>query len=196
MSRRALGVGFSGLGYGYCRNQNSRRADHSPYEAAKSDFHNRGIEWLYLATTSYVRSTQFFSDAEATRACFGWHGENSCYLHEPTRKTSGRRKSNMNFLASPGGRVALSCRLIRYVMKKVLFRQLLTVSLFGIGLMQSARADQGHMENALQALMNARYELSQASHDKGGHRVNAIQIINQAIAEVRRGIRVGASHGD
>jgi hypothetical protein len=81
-------------------------------------------------------------------------------------------------------------------MKKVLFRQLLTVSLFGIGLMQSARADQGHMENALQALMNARYELSQASHDKGGHRVNAIQIINQAIAEVRRGIRVGASHGD
>jgi hypothetical protein len=81
-------------------------------------------------------------------------------------------------------------------MKKGLFQRLLTVSIFGIALIQSARGDQGHMENALQALLNARYELSQASHDKGGHRANAIQIINQAIAQVRKGMRVGASHGD
>jgi hypothetical protein len=81
-------------------------------------------------------------------------------------------------------------------MKKGFLHQILPISLFGIALIQSARADQGHMENALQALLNARYQLSQASHDKGGHRTNAIQIIDQAIAEVRKGIRVGASHGD
>jgi hypothetical protein len=81
-------------------------------------------------------------------------------------------------------------------MKKGLFRRFLTVSICGVALIQSARADQGNMQNALQALLNARYELSQASHDKGGHRANAIRIINQAIAQVRQGIRVGASHGD
>jgi hypothetical protein len=81
-------------------------------------------------------------------------------------------------------------------MKRGLFRHILTISLLVIALVQSARADQGHMENALQALLNARSELNQASHDKGGHRANAIQIINRAIAEVRQGMRVGASHGD
>jgi hypothetical protein len=81
-------------------------------------------------------------------------------------------------------------------MKEGFLRQILTISLFGIALIQSARADQGHMENALQALSNARNQLSQASHDKGGHRANAIHIIDRAIAEVRKGIRVGASHGD
>jgi hypothetical protein len=83
-----------------------------------------------------------------------------------------------------------------YLMKKGFLRQILTISLLGSALMQSARADQGHMENALQALSNARYQLSQASHDKGGHRTNAIHIIDRAIAEVRKGMRVGASHGD
>ena len=63
-------------------------------------------------------------------------------------------------------------------------------------MIQTAQADQGHMERALNALFNARYELSQASHDKGGHRVNAIALINQAIQKVRQGIAVGASHGD
>jgi hypothetical protein len=81
-------------------------------------------------------------------------------------------------------------------MKKGLFLRFLTVSICGVALIQSAHADQGNMQNALQALLNARYELSQASHDKGGHRTNAIRIINEAIAQVRQGIRVGASHGD
>jgi hypothetical protein len=55
---------------------------------------------------------------------------------------------------------------------------------------------QGHMVNALQDLNAANDELSQASHDKGGHRVNAMQLISQAINEVNAGIAVGASHGD
>jgi len=55
---------------------------------------------------------------------------------------------------------------------------------------------QGHMVNALTDLNTARDELSQASHDKGGHRVNAIELINQAVNEVNAGIAVGESHGD
>jgi hypothetical protein len=100
----------------------------------------------------------------------------------------------LNFLAKSRDRVASFAALP--LMKKGFSSQILLIFLFGITQTQPARAGQGHMENALQALMNARYELSQASHDKGGHRVNAIQIIDQAIAEVRQGIRVGASHGD
>ena len=73
-------------------------------------------------------------------------------------------------------------------------RQILTVALTAVALIQTARADQVHMERALNALYNARTELMQASHDKGGHRVNAIEIINKAIQQVKQGIAVGASH--
>jgi hypothetical protein len=69
-------------------------------------------------------------------------------------------------------------------------------------LMQTACAEpgppqghvQGHMLNALSALNNARDELNQASHNKGGHRVKAIGLINQAIDQVNAGIAVGKSH--
>ena len=81
-------------------------------------------------------------------------------------------------------------------MNSKFLRQILIVALAAVALIQTARADQGHMERALNALYQARYELSQASHDKGGHRVNAIQIINQAIQQIKRGIAIGASHGD
>jgi flagellar biosynthesis chaperone FliJ len=81
-------------------------------------------------------------------------------------------------------------------MKSIFRRQILTVTFAAVALIQTARADQGHMERALNALYQARNELSQASHDKGGHRVNAIQMINQAIQQIKRGIAVGARHGD
>jgi hypothetical protein len=58
-------------------------------------------------------------------------------------------------------------------MKSGFFIQILSIAFTGVALAQSAHADQGHMGRAL----NARYELSHASHDKGGHRVNAIQLI-------------------
>jgi hypothetical protein len=79
-------------------------------------------------------------------------------------------------------------------MKSGFFIQILIIVFTGVALAQSAHADQGHMQRALNALFNARYELNQASHDKGGHRVNAIQLINQAIEQVRQGVRVGESH--
>jgi hypothetical protein len=83
------------------------------------------------------------------------------------------------------------------------------IALAGIALILAACSDQGygpnpgygsgrvqgHMVNALNDLQAANNELSQASHDKGGHRVNAIQLVNQAINEVNAGIAVGESHG-
>ena len=52
-------------------------------------------------------------------------------------------------------------------------------------------AAQPHMDNALAALQTARSELQIAEHNKGGHRVNAIRLVDQAINEVRAGIGAG-----
>jgi hypothetical protein len=64
----------------------------------------------------------------------------------------------------------------------------LTGSAFGVGV---AVADQPHMFNALRALQNARHELEVATADKGGHRVQAINLIDQAINQVQLGIDAG-----
>ena len=53
---------------------------------------------------------------------------------------------------------------------------------------------QPHMEHALKALENARTQLGEAEHDKGGHRVKAIDLINQAITEVKAGIEYDNTH--
>jgi hypothetical protein len=62
-------------------------------------------------------------------------------------------------------------------------------SLFGAG---TAYAVQTHMFNARDDLNNGLNELQQAIPDKGGHRVNAINLVNQAIDQVNQGIAVGA----
>jgi hypothetical protein len=53
-------------------------------------------------------------------------------------------------------------------------------------------AAQPHMHNALDALQTARSELQLAAHNKGGHRLKAIELVEAAIAQVRRGIADGA----
>ena len=59
-------------------------------------------------------------------------------------------------------------------------------------LMQNAQAaNQPHMYNALDNLRAARHQLEVASEDKGGHRVRAIGIIDNAIEEVKAGIAAG-----
>ena len=55
-----------------------------------------------------------------------------------------------------------------------------------------AIAAQPHMDNALAALQTARNELQVAEHNKGGHRVNAMRLVDQAINEVRAGIAAGS----
>ena len=52
---------------------------------------------------------------------------------------------------------------------------------------------QPNMQAALDALRQARAFLEQATANKGGHRNKAIQLIDQAIAEVMLGIAAGAS---
>ncbi|HTQ13908.1 MAG TPA: hypothetical protein VMH86_08525 [Rhizomicrobium sp.] len=51
-----------------------------------------------------------------------------------------------------------------------------------------ALANQPHMEAALADLQSARSELIQSSHNKGGHRVEALRLTNAAIAEVQAGM--------
>jgi len=53
-------------------------------------------------------------------------------------------------------------------------------------------AAQPHMENALAALQTARNELQVAEANKGGHRVNAIRLVDDAIGQVRAGIAAGS----
>lgn len=51
-----------------------------------------------------------------------------------------------------------------------------------------AWGEQKHMENALDLLQRARNQLEQASADKGGHRQKAMDRIDEAIEQVRKGI--------
>ena len=53
---------------------------------------------------------------------------------------------------------------------------------------------QPHMNAALDELRAARSELQAAESDKGGHRVKAIGLIDEAIGEVQAGIEFARSH--
>ena len=49
-------------------------------------------------------------------------------------------------------------------------------------------AAQPQMQSALRHLRSARADLNRATTDKGGHRAKALDLVNEAIAEVERGI--------
>jgi hypothetical protein len=57
-----------------------------------------------------------------------------------------------------------------------------------------ATADQPNMQAALDHLREARESLDKASADKGGHRARAIQLVNDAIAQVEAGIAYERRH--
>jgi len=62
-------------------------------------------------------------------------------------------------------------------------------AVFAIGLLTGqALAYQEHMHAALDALRNARHQLEVAMDNKGGHRAEALRLVNQAIDEVQAGI--------
>jgi hypothetical protein len=71
---------------------------------------------------------------------------------------------------------------------------LAVVMLLGIGVIAGAMPDQPNMQAARGNLLNARSELQKASADKGGHRANAIGLVNSAIAEVNAGIDFDRRH--
>ena len=59
----------------------------------------------------------------------------------------------------------------------------------------TADADrQPAMQRALGALQQAKSHLQNATSDKGGHRVKAISLTNQAIVEVEKGIKFDNRH--
>lgn len=78
-------------------------------------------------------------------------------------------------------------------MNKISSRTFLTALLIGALFVVTfiagrVTADQPHMRAALSSLQVAQSELQQAVPDKGGHRVRALELVNQAIVEVQAGI--------
>lgn len=62
-------------------------------------------------------------------------------------------------------------------------------AIFALGVVfGAAAAYQEHMHAALDALRNARSELQMAERNKGGHREEALRLVNSAIDEVQAGI--------
>jgi len=61
-------------------------------------------------------------------------------------------------------------------------------------LLGRASADQPHMQAALEHLREAKGELERADVDKGGHRARAIVLVNDAIAQVEKGIAFDRRH--
>jgi hypothetical protein len=55
-------------------------------------------------------------------------------------------------------------------------------------LVASAWAAQQNMQDALQHLRQARAALEEAKGNKGGHRENAIDLVDKAIAQVEKGM--------
>jgi cytochrome c556 len=64
----------------------------------------------------------------------------------------------------------------------------LTVTMTAGVFIGEAIAAQPHMEAALSALQTARGELMEASHNKAGHRAEALRLTNAAIAETQQGM--------
>lgn len=71
----------------------------------------------------------------------------------------------------------------------------LFVVMFMLGAVAIAGAvDQPNMQAARSSLQTAKAELQKATPDKGGHRVNAIKLVNAAILEVNAGIAFDRQH--
>ncbi|MFG1359549.1 hypothetical protein [Xanthobacter pseudotagetidis] len=58
-----------------------------------------------------------------------------------------------------------------------------------------AEAYQGNMERALSALYDALGSLREATSNKDGHRVRAMELVQQAIEQTQAGIEYAAEHG-
>lgn len=78
---------------------------------------------------------------------------------------------------------------MKKISRRTAVTTILSSVLVGLALPASAKADQPHMQAALDALKTASRELEAATNDKGGHRVRAQRLVRQAMAEVEKGIR-------
>lgn len=78
--------------------------------------------------------------------------------------------------------------------RSILMSLLLVVLVTGGFLVGRASADQPHMQLALDHLRAAKVELEKAVADKGGHRVAALKLTNDAMTEVVAGIEYDRTH--
>lgn len=60
------------------------------------------------------------------------------------------------------------------------------------GAAAQTKSQQPHMQDAMTHLQAARADLDKATRDKGGHRAKAVQLVDQAMAEVKQGMAAGA----
>ena len=73
-------------------------------------------------------------------------------------------------------------------------------SLLALGIVVGSNAARGAgdkqplMNRALTQLKAAKMALQTATHDKGGHRVKALEHVNRAIDEVKKGIEYDRTH--
>src|SRR5215510_9523284 len=72
---------------------------------------------------------------------------------------------------------------------------LIIVLLAMSGVVYATPPDQPFMEAARAELQKAKSELQAATANKGGHRAKALNLINEAIAEVNRGIAFARHNG-
>jgi hypothetical protein len=77
---------------------------------------------------------------------------------------------------------------------KTLKTALVMVAVFASMNATSMKADQPHMQRALELLRQARAEIQAASATKGGHRTTAVEHINRAIDQVEKGILYDRQH--
>ena len=77
---------------------------------------------------------------------------------------------------------------------KTLKSALVVVAVFAAMNSTSMKADQPHMQRAIELLRQARAEIQAASPTKGGHRTTAVEHINRAIDQVEKGMVYDRSH--
>ncbi|HXX53650.1 MAG TPA: hypothetical protein VEI28_03670 [Thermodesulfovibrionales bacterium] len=78
-------------------------------------------------------------------------------------------------------------------MKRILAVLVIATLLVG-GTIGVCAADEPHMREALARLKEAREQLEHAVPDKGGHREKAIDLIDRAIEQVKKGIAFSEHH--
>ena len=73
-------------------------------------------------------------------------------------------------------------------MRRAIRPALLLTGAFLLSYVAGCASTQPHMTSALDHLLAAKQELQAATSDKGGHRMKAIELVDDAIAQVQRGI--------
>jgi len=76
------------------------------------------------------------------------------------------------------------------MVKKILIALVIGL-LVGSAIGSWAGIHQPHMIAALEGLKKARMELDVAEHNKGGHRVKALEFVDRAIKQTEMGIEAG-----